>query len=135
MEILISQPMAGVPDEELRKRFTKLKEQFAKMHINVINNIWEDDIPEGKYYCEPLFYLSQSIDAIGKVDAVYFAEGWQEARGCRVEHLICREYGIKCLYPDFFEKDTLKECVAPISAIKISGGSSIINNDYPKITY
>ena len=50
---------------------------------------------------------------------------------------ICKEYGIKCLYSDFFEKDTLIGCtLAPASNITINHtGGLIQTNDYPKISY
>lgn len=38
---------------------------------------------------------------MGRVDAVYFANDWQKARGCRIERMIAREYGIKILDTDF----------------------------------
>lgn len=97
MRVLISQPMAEVPDEELRMRFNKLKEEFAKLHIDVVDNIWQDCPPEGSFNCDPLFYLAKSVNAMGQVDAVYFAEGWKRARGCVVERHICEAYGIKIL--------------------------------------
>ena len=52
-----------------------------------------------------LFYLAKSIDAMANVDAVYFAENWSTARGCRIERKICENYGVKALESDFlFEK-------------------------------
>lgn len=32
------------------------------------------------------------------VDAVYFVDGWQEARGCRIEHDAAVAYGVKRIY-------------------------------------
>lgn len=40
------------------------------------------------------------------VDAVYFDDGWFEARGCRIENAVCKEYGIKILTSDFLFEPT-----------------------------
>lgn len=41
---------------------------------------------------------------IGKVDAVYFTKDWSTARGCRIERLVCKEYGVKILDANFLEE-------------------------------
>ena len=40
------------------------------------------------------------------VDAVYFDDGWEKARGCRIERNICNEYDIKILDESF--------CIQPL---------------------
>ena len=42
---------------------------------------------------EAIYYLSKSIEFIGKVDAVVFMPNWENARGCRIEHAVAKEYG------------------------------------------
>ena len=39
------------------------------------------------------YLLAKSIEAMSKADAVVFMKGWQEARGCRIEHQIAIDYG------------------------------------------
>ena len=41
----------------------------------------------------PLF-LGKSLELLAQADVVYFAPGWADARGCRIEHLCAVEYGI-----------------------------------------
>ena len=36
------------------------------------------------------------------IDALYMCDGWREARGCKIEYEVAKEYGIKILYSDFF---------------------------------
>lgn len=74
--------------------------------------------------------MAKSIDAMAKVDAVYFVKGWNLARGCRIERKICEEYGVKILYPDFLE-DRKEELVR--EPIIINDVPPIIPTDY-KIT-
>lgn len=36
----------------------------------------------------------QAIREAEQADIAYFAEGWQDARGCRIEHTCAQEYDI-----------------------------------------
>jgi len=128
MKIMISQPMAGIPDEKIRKQRDEIIEKFKKLHIEVVDSFITEEAPSDSYKPN-VYYLGRTIMTfLHQVDAVYFADGWREARGCRIEHQICKEYGIKCLYSDFFETDTMKECVsAPTTSITI-GNSHILGN-------
>ena len=135
MKVMISQPMKGREDSEIKEERNKIISKFKKMHIDVIDTLFNDNVTGMDK--PDVYLLSKSIRSIVEVDAVYFVDGWREARGCRIEHEVCKEYGIKCLYSDFFEIDTLKECVmTPASNITINHTGGIIqSNDYPKITY
>ena len=31
-------------------------------------------------------------------DCVYFAKGWEDARGCRIEHFVAAAYGAEIMY-------------------------------------
>lgn len=42
----------------------------------------------------PLEYLGESILMLAKADVAYFAPGWRDARGCRIENICAKEYGI-----------------------------------------
>ena len=137
MRVMISQPMAGKHDADVKAIREELIEKFKELHIEVVDSFDTKDAPAGVYN-PSVYYLGRTImNWLHSVDAVYFVDGWRDARGCRIEHEICKEYGIKCLYSDFFEKDTLKECtIAPASNITINHTGGIIqSNDYPKITY
>jgi hypothetical protein len=37
---------------------------------------------------------------MAKADRVYFMPGWRAARGCRIEHLCCLQYGIQTVNLD-----------------------------------
>ena len=133
MKVMISLPMDGHSDEDVRKRMEFLKKEFGKLHIDVMDSFI--DVPaDESVRNEHIFYLGRSIMMfLAHADAVYFDNGWNNARGCRIEHEVCKQYGIKTLYSDFFND------VEPITT---SGGSIHINtpgilksNEYPKVTY
>ena len=100
MKVMISQPMRGKTDEQIRKERNFLIKKFNDMHIEVIDTIFTEDLPED--WNAAVYFLGKSISAMKDVDAVYMDDGWREARGCRIEHQVAREYGIKILYNDFF---------------------------------
>lgn len=41
--------------------------------------------------------LGKLIELLSTTDAVYFADGWNNARGCRIEHQVAADYGIKII--------------------------------------
>lgn len=43
----------------------------------------------------PLWYLGKSLELLSTADIAYFAPGWNEARGCRIENQCAKEYGIE----------------------------------------
>ena len=103
MKVMISQPMNGVPDSEVRKIQNDLKERFAKYNIEVVDSFLTG-IPDTEIRNPRLFYLGRTIqNFLSDVDAVYFCTGWEKAKGCRIERHICEEYGIPILDDSFFK--------------------------------
>ena len=102
MKVMISQPMNGVPDSEVRKNQDDLKKKFAKYNIDVVDTVLPGIDTEIKN--PRLFYLGRTIqNFLSDVDAVYFCTGWKRAKGCRIERHICEEYGIPILDDSFFK--------------------------------
>lgn len=101
MKVMISLPMNGVKEEDVKNRMEVLKKQFALLHIDVVDSFITDEAPKGTVRPH-VFYLGRSImNFLPNIDAVYFDNGWEFARGCKIEHDICKAYGIKTLYSDF----------------------------------
>ena len=102
MKVMISQPMNGVPDSEVRKIQDDLKEKFAKYNIDVVDTVLpgiDTEIKNPRVFC-----LGRTIqNFLSDVDAVYFCTGWERAKGCRIERHICEEYGIPILDDSFFK--------------------------------
>lgn len=44
-----------------------------------------------------LWYLGEAIKKLGACDACYFVKGWQNYKGCVIEHKICELYGIEII--------------------------------------
>ena len=40
-------------------------------------------------------------------DCAYFMKGWNEARGCIIEHEVCERYGIPIIYEKSLNKEKI----------------------------
>lgn len=90
MKIMISQPMRGKTTEQIREERATLVKKLEKQGYEVVDTIFADESPKD---CDTaIYYLSKSIEAIGKVDAVVFMKGWENARGCKIEHEVAAKY-------------------------------------------
>lgn len=95
MKIMISQPMKGKKNEQIRTERAELVKELTEQGHEVIDTVF-DDFPNGQ--ATPLHYLAKSIEFLANVDGVVFMKGWQNARGCRIEEICAREYGKFIMY-------------------------------------
>ena len=96
LRVMISQPMRGKTNEQIRKEREKLVSKLEKDNFEVIDTIISEKAPLGRN--EAIYYLAKSIEFISQVDIVYFMKGWEDARGCRIENSVCQEYGKQAMY-------------------------------------
>ena len=102
LKIMISQPMRGKTNEQIREEREKIIKRLEKDNFEVVDTIISENGPKG---CnEAIYYLSKSIEFISKVDIVYFMKGWENARGCKIENKICNDYGKQTMY-NIYEED------------------------------
>lgn len=88
MKVMISQPMKGKSEEQIRKEREEVVKEIEAQGHEVVNTIF-DFGPEKN----PVHYLAKSIETMADVDCVVFMPGWNQARGCRIEYQIALEYG------------------------------------------
>lgn len=86
MKVMISQPMNGLTDEEIKA----VREEVIKV-INpewkVLNTLFDVE------FDNPIYYLAKSIEKLAEADIVIFVPGWEKARGCKIEYEIAKAYG------------------------------------------
>lgn len=105
MKVMISLPMNGRKTDEIKERIKELKEKFAKYHIEVVDSFLTEEA-NTNLRNQSVFYLGRTIqNFLSDVDAVYFDDGWQKARGCKIERYICEEYDIMILDDSFFKQE------------------------------
>lgn len=98
-KIFISQPMRGLTDEEIlnkRQEIRKNAEKVIKEPVELIDSFIEDYPGEINKHI-PVFYLGKSIQFLSQADVAYFGGDWRNARGCKIEHEIAKQYGIEII--------------------------------------
>ena len=92
-KLFISQPMNGKSDEEILREREKSIEEAKKAlgeDVEVIDSFFKSAPADAR----PLWFLGKSLELLSTADIAYFAQGWEKARGCRIEHECTVEYGI-----------------------------------------
>ena len=104
-KLFISQPMTGLSHEQIllerNRAYEKAKEVLKDDVVVVLDSYFYDYNPTNNRI--PLQYLAKSLTVLADADIVYFAEGWDQARGCALEHAIAEQYGIN----NIFTKETI----------------------------
>lgn len=95
MKIMISQPMRGKTNEQIREEREELVKRLQEEGHEVVDTVFENAPADEDV---AIYMLSQSIRYIGKVDALHFMKGWERARGCKIEHEVAVEYGKQVFY-------------------------------------
>lgn len=106
MKAMISQPMAGKTDGEIAKTRERVKAKLEEMGYEFVNTLFTDAwyseaaMEERGVVQVPLCYLAKSLENMSLCHAAYFCKGWENARGCRIEHDAAIAYGLEVLYED-----------------------------------
>ena len=95
-KLFISQPMKGKSDADIlaeRKKAIKSAEEKIGEPVEVIDSFFQEAPVDAK----PLWFLGKSLELLSGADVAYFAQGWEDARGCAIEHDSALAYGIKSI--------------------------------------
>ena len=98
--LFISQPMRGKTNEEIlavRAKAIESAERHLGEKVEVIDSFFRDAPVDSK----PLWYLAKSLELLSTADVVYFAQDWENYRGCRIENTCAIEYGIELVIEDY----------------------------------
>lgn len=101
---MLSQPMAGKTEREIIETREKAIGTLEALGYQVINTLFTDQW-YGKEEMEkrgvvqiPLCFLAKSLENMSLCHVAYFCKGWENARGCRIEHEAAKEYGLEIIY-------------------------------------
>jgi hypothetical protein len=92
--IMISQPMKGKSEKQIREEREELVERLTNEGYIVVDTIIPDFPKETPPDNEALWYLSKSLEIMSTCKLMYFMDGWKEARGCIIENAAAKAYGI-----------------------------------------
>lgn len=96
-KIYISQPMRGrSTDAIIAERKALVADAAVELQTDEVEVL--DTYLNGYTNKPPLHLLALALEKMADADAVIFAPGWRDARGCRVEHLAASEYDLKIIH-------------------------------------
>lgn len=103
---MLSQPMAGKTEKEIvetrERAIAALKERGYEIVNTLFTDEWYSDeaMKERGVAQIPLCFLAKSLENMSLCHAAYFCAGWENARGCRIEHEAAKAYGLEVLYEE-----------------------------------
>ena len=106
MRAMLSQPMAGKTDEEIVNTREKAIEYLRDRGYEVVNTLFTDEwyskdkMEEREVVQIQLCFLAKSLENMSLCHTVYFCKGWENARGCRIEHDAAVAYGLDIIYEE-----------------------------------
>ena len=102
----LSQPMAGKTNEEIVATREKAIAALQARGYEVVNTLFTDewyskDAMEARGVVQiPLCFLAKSLENMSLCHAAYFCKGWENARGCTIEHGAAVAYGLDIIYEE-----------------------------------
>lgn len=88
MKVAISQPMH---DKDINTIIQEREYYIKKLNdlgFEVVDSLLKDYNENSN----PAVYLGKSIELMAEADAFVFLPGWENARGCRIEYQVAKDY-------------------------------------------
>ena len=104
MRAMLSQPMAGKTEEEIREARERAISVLEAKGYEIVNTLFTDEwysqesMKERGVVQIPLCFLAKSLENMSLCHAASFCKGWEQARGCRIEHEAAKAYGLEVIY-------------------------------------
>lgn len=97
MRFMISQPISGLPEEQIENTIERATDHLNLLGHTVINSYIKYR-PREAIQNVGVYYLGRSLMVMAECDGVFFCKGWEGARGCRIEHEVAKSYGLQIMY-------------------------------------
>ena len=100
---MLSQPMAGRTEQEIIATRNRAIAELERRGYEVVNTLFTDEWYSAEKMTErgvvqiPLCFLAKSLENMSLCHAALFCHGWQNARGCRIEHDAAVAYGLEVI--------------------------------------
>ena len=97
MKVFLSQPMNGKTEEQIKEEREKALAQIRIIlpDAKLIDTYITDDLAEKH---GGLRYLARSLDMLDEAHVIFMMDGWEWARGCRIEREAAVAYNIPVFY-------------------------------------
>lgn len=91
----ISQPMKGKTVQEIKEERKFIVNYLESIGNTVIDSVFDVQCKDEN---DAIKLLGKCIEKIAEADVVFFMQGWNKARGCKIEHEVAVEYNKKIIY-------------------------------------
>lgn len=105
MDVFISQPMSGLSEKEILayrqlaiKNLTKIQDKYNKEYPDDRIRFEFIDNTQFNEKKTPLGYMAKDVELLDTADIVYFADGWENSKGCNIEYTLCKTYDIPMIF-------------------------------------
>ena len=103
---MLSQPMAGKTEKEIVETSERAIAALKERGYEIVNTLFTDEWYSNESMKArgvvqiPLCFLAKSLENMSFCHAAYFCAGWENARGCRIEHEAAKAYGLEIIYEE-----------------------------------
>ena len=100
---MLSQPIAGKSDAEIIATRERAIKALEARGYEIVNTLFTDEWYSNENMEKrgvvqiPLCFLAKSLENMSLCHAVYFCKGWEQARGCKIEHDAAVAYGLEII--------------------------------------
>ena len=101
---MLSQPMAGKTKEEIESARKHAIAYLESKGYEVVNTLFTDEWYSDENMAKrgvvnvPICFLAKSLENMSLCDVAYFCDGWEYARGCRIEHQVANAYHVEVIH-------------------------------------
>ena len=98
---MISLPMGGKSEQEITDTMKQVMKELIRNGYEVADTLFSEEWAKNQDSYNPhspLWFLAKSLEEMSRCNVVYFCKGWEQARGCRIEHEAAKEYGLTIIY-------------------------------------
>lgn len=96
-KIYISLPITGRPIEEAFEEAARAADEIREQGDIPLSPFDISPYSQEKDYAD---YMGDDIRALLRADSVLFLPGWEQSKGCRLEHAAAEIYGIEIKYEE-----------------------------------
>lgn len=103
IKIMLSSPMNGKTreeiDDERNEMANLLFDYYGDDNCEVMSTVVEDHEQKSELEC-----FAESVLFMSMADVLAMGFGWENARGCKLEHEIAKAYHVEIVYLDELKK-------------------------------
>lgn len=108
MRLFVSVPTMGRSDEEVeavKQDALRRVRETLDPSATLTDSYFREDAPAELYGDRiGIWYLGESLKRLAESETAFFADGWEAARGCRIERAVCEAYGVGILDTPLLER-------------------------------